>query len=70
MATLVLQAAGAFAGNLIGGPFGAMIGQAYDGTARPLALALLAAGTVTLLAVLFSEKGRLFRRLHYPSANR
>ena len=46
---------------------GAAIGQAYDGTARPLALALLCAGTVTLLAVLFSEHGRLFRRLHYPA---
>ena len=46
---------------------GSLIGQAYDGTARPLALALLAAGTVTLLAVLFSEKGRLFRRLNYPT---
>ena len=46
---------------------GALIGQAYDGTARPLALALLAAGTITLLAVLFSEHGRLFRRLHYPA---
>ncbi len=48
---------------------GGIIGQAYDGTARPLALALLAAGTVTLLAVLFSEKGRLFRRLHYPQSS-
>lgn len=46
---------------------GALIGQAYDGTARPLALALLMAGSVTLLAVLFSEKGRLFRRLHHPA---
>ena len=46
---------------------GALIGQAYDGTARPLALALLAAGCITLLAVLFSERGRLFRRLHYPA---
>ncbi len=46
---------------------GALIGQAYDGSARPLALALLAAGTVTILAVLFSENGKLFRRLHYPA---
>jgi DHA1 family bicyclomycin/chloramphenicol resistance-like MFS transporter len=46
---------------------GAAIGQAYDGSARPLALALVIAGSVTLLAVLFSEKGRLFRRLHYPA---
>ena len=46
---------------------GAAIGQAYEGTARPLAMALLIAGSVALLAVLFSEKGRLFRRLHYPA---
>jgi DHA1 family bicyclomycin/chloramphenicol resistance-like MFS transporter len=46
---------------------GALIGQAYDGTAQPLALALLIAGIVTLLTVLFSEKGKLFRRLHYPA---
>ncbi len=48
---------------------GGLIGQSYDGSARPLALALLAAGTITLLAVLFSERGRMFRRLHYPTAN-
>ncbi len=39
---------------------GAGIGYAFDGTARPLALALLASGIVCLLLVLFSEKGRLF----------
>ena len=46
---------------------GALIGQAYDGSARPLALALLAAGSATLLLVLYSEKGRLFRRIHWPA---
>lgn len=44
---------------------GATIGQAYDGTARPLSLALLLGGLTALLLVLFSERGRLFRRL-YP----
>jgi DHA1 family bicyclomycin/chloramphenicol resistance-like MFS transporter len=39
---------------------GAMIGYAYDGTARPLALALLASGIACLLLVLFSERGKLF----------
>ncbi|MEO0463248.1 MAG: multidrug effflux MFS transporter [Pseudomonadota bacterium] len=39
---------------------GAIIGYAFDGTARPLALALLASGIACLLLVLFSEKGRLF----------
>ena len=31
-----------------------------DGTARPLALALLVTATVSLLLVLFSERGALF----------
>jgi DHA1 family bicyclomycin/chloramphenicol resistance-like MFS transporter len=39
---------------------GGAIGYAYDGTARPLALALLASGLVCLALVLWSEKGRLF----------
>lgn len=39
---------------------GGAIGYAYDGTARPLALALLAAGLACLMLVLWSEKGKLF----------
>lgn len=39
---------------------GAAIGYAFDGTAQPLALSLLAAGLVCLALVLFSEKGKLF----------
>lgn len=39
---------------------GGAIGYAFDGTARPLALALLASGLACLVLVLFSEKGRLF----------
>lgn len=39
---------------------GGAIGYAFDGTARPLALALLASGLVCLVLVLWSEKGRLF----------
>ena len=53
---------------------GAAIGQAFDGTARPLALALLASGIACLVLVLFSEKGRLFAppqtQQRYPSAMR
>lgn len=49
---------------------GALIGQAYDGTARPLAFSLLTAGLLCLGLVLFSEKGKLFRRLHPPGAPR
>ena len=39
---------------------GGAIGYAFDGTARPLALSLLASGLVCLVLVLASEKGRLF----------
>lgn len=39
---------------------GGAIGYAFDGTARPLALALLASGLTCLALVLFSEKGKLF----------
>ncbi len=39
---------------------GGLIGYSFDGTARPLALALLASGIACLLLVLFSEKGKLF----------
>ena len=49
---------------------GAMIGQAYDGTARPLSLAMLAGGVLSILLVLFSERGRLFRRLTPPGSPR
>jgi DHA1 family bicyclomycin/chloramphenicol resistance-like MFS transporter len=43
---------------------GAAVGQSYDNSARPLAYAFLSAGIAALALVLFSEKGRLFRRLH------
>ncbi|WP_309622029.1 multidrug effflux MFS transporter [Novosphingobium sp.] len=47
---------------------GIAIGQAYDGSARPISLALLAGGLIALGLVLFSEKGRLFRRLNPPGS--
>jgi DHA1 family bicyclomycin/chloramphenicol resistance-like MFS transporter len=47
---------------------GLVIGQAYDGTARPFALALLIGSVTALLLVLFSEHGKLFRRLNKPGA--
>lgn len=49
---------------------GALVGQAYDGTARPLAWSLLAGGMAALCLVFYSEEGRLFRRLTPPGAVR
>jgi len=46
----------------LGALTGILIGQAYDGTAMPLALSLLASSILALLLVLFSERGKLFRR--------
>jgi DHA1 family bicyclomycin/chloramphenicol resistance-like MFS transporter len=45
---------------------GIVIGQAYDGTARPFAFALLIGSSAALVLVLFSEHGKLFRRLNKP----
>jgi len=45
---------------------GIVIGQAYDGTARPFAFALLIGSSAALALVLFSERGQLFRRLNAP----
>jgi MFS transporter, DHA1 family, multidrug resistance protein len=43
-----------------GAALGAYIGYSYDGTARPLALALLVTAVLSLVFVLFSERGTLF----------
>ncbi len=50
-----------------GSLLGSAIGLAYDGTARPLATAMLACGLLALAVVLFSERGRLFRRVTRPA---
>lgn len=47
----------------MGAVIGIAIGQAYDGTARPLAFALFGCSLLSLGLVLFSERGKLFRRL-------
>ncbi len=54
---------------LLGAGLGLLIGQAFDGTAAPLTLAMILAGCGTLALVLYSENGRLFRRLHYPASD-
>ena len=45
---------------------GMAIGQSFDGTALPLAWSLLGTSVLALGLVLFSEKGRLFRRINPP----
>ena len=60
----------AFARMLIGAGIGALVGGAYDGTAMPLALALLGGAVGGLALVLYSENGRLFRRVTPPGAPR
>ena len=60
----------AFLRMALGSALGAFVGQAYDGTARPLSWALLGCGLAALGLVLYSENGRLFRRLTPPGAAR
>ncbi|MFN2098847.1 multidrug effflux MFS transporter [Altererythrobacter sp. MF3-039] len=47
---------------ITGAVLGGAIGQAYDGTAVPLAIAMLGCSLVGLALVLYSERGKLFRR--------
>ena len=47
---------------ITGAVLGGAIGQAYDGTAVPLAIAMLLCSIIGLLLVLYSERGKLFRR--------
>jgi len=60
----------AFIKMVVSATLGILVGQLYDGTARPLALALLLFGLLSLLCVLFSERGVLFRRLYPPGTPR
>lgn len=60
----------AFVKMVISALLGIVVGQLYDGTARPLALALLSFGVLSLIAVLYSERGRLFRRILPPGSPR
>jgi MFS transporter, DHA1 family, multidrug resistance protein len=49
------------------GAFGGIaIAATFDGTARPLAVTILLTGLLALTLVLWSEQGRLFRRLNWP----
>ena len=48
----------AFIRIVLASVMGSVVGQAYDGSARPLAVALLGAGTLAMGLVLYSERGR------------
>lgn len=51
--------------SMLGGTLiGFVIGQQFDGTVGPVALGYLVCGLLALIAVLFAEKGRLFRAHH------
>ena len=71
-----LETAGAAAGAqmfvrmTLGSVLGAVIGGSYDGSAAPLALSMVLGGGGALLLVLFSEQGRLFRRVYPRGAPR
>ena len=50
-----------------GAVLGALIGSLYDGTARPLAVSMLSCALLALAIVLYSENGKLFRRVNTPA---
>jgi DHA1 family bicyclomycin/chloramphenicol resistance-like MFS transporter len=56
----------AFVRMVFGAILGSLIGQAYDGTARPVMAAMVVCGLSALVLVLYSERGRLFRRVNPP----
>ncbi len=53
--------------TLIGATLGFFIGRAYDGTVLPLALGYAGSGVATILILLATERGRLFRAEHAPA---
>ncbi|HVF94251.1 MAG TPA: multidrug effflux MFS transporter [Sphingomonas sp.] len=50
-----------FTSVLVGATIGAAIGQAFDGTTRPLAAGFLLVGLAALAIVAITERGRLYR---------
>ena len=64
------SSAQAFVKLVLASLIGWAVGQSYNETALPFLLALLASGLLTLLLVLWSEHGQLFRRLSPPGALR
>lgn len=55
-----------FMGTVGGSLIGAMIGQAYDGTALPMVTGYFVVSLIGLIFVLIGEKGRLFQAQNAP----
>ncbi|WP_394801894.1 multidrug effflux MFS transporter [Rhizobium halophilum] len=55
-----------FMGTFGGAAIGAMIGQAYDGTALPMVAGFFAVSIIGLVFVLIGERGKLFRSQNPP----
>ncbi|MBH0114310.1 multidrug effflux MFS transporter [Novosphingobium sp. YJ-S2-02] len=55
-----------FVRMVMGSLLGSAIGLAYDGSAVPITAAMTGFGLLALLLVLYSEQGRLFRRVNPP----
>lgn len=55
-----------FVRMVVGAVLGSLVGQAYDGTARPILAAMAVFGLTALVLVFYSERGRLFRRINPP----
>ena len=53
-----------FIATIGSGIIGALIGQSFDGTLRPLAGGYFALGVIALALVLIGERGRLFRQVN------
>lgn len=55
-----------FIRTMIAAAMGALIGQSYDNSAGPLSTGMVAASFIGIALILFSERGRLFRRINPP----
>jgi DHA1 family bicyclomycin/chloramphenicol resistance-like MFS transporter len=49
-----------------GAVFGALVGQSFDGTVRPLLIGFTVLGTLALISTLVTERGKLARQSHVP----
>ena len=57
-----------FISTIVGASLGFGIGQMFDGTTVPMALGFTLMGVLALAAVLFAERGRLFKARHLAPA--